>query len=448
MSRAAGRSWPRAYRPLRPPTLLAQLAFLVVVELVLFASYAVHDARFHWATHFLVGLLVTALWQSAVLLVAARPARAQLATLVVFHLWAMWPDLVFRTGVPHERWMDYLVLGHISAHHLPGGDTSWLVLALLGAGGYAWLLHRWLTARHTEAAAGLAPALGVGGVAVLRPQRDPRRHPLAHEHLETQAGSGGEPLVLLHGLGATSATWLPAGRLLAAAGHRVLAPDLLGFGSSLRLGTRFRLADQADAVVLLLDHHGIDRVHLVGHSWGCAVAGAVALRAPGRVSRLTLVEPAAFVDPGSARERFGQRSWLARTTLSGSPVGGLVCGTMCLLRPAVARLAPRLEADVPADVARGGVQHSYPAYRDALDSLWQDNPLPELLRNPMHPVTVVLGEQDQTVHPSDILDLPPHPDVTVRRVDGTHALPYTDPATLARLLQQVLAGPVNVDAGP
>jgi len=424
---------------LRPATLLVQLAFLVVAELALFASYAAHDARFHWATHFLVGLLATALWQSVHLLVAARPARGQLATIVVFHLGAMWPDLLFRAGEPHERWMDYFALGHVSSHYLPGGDTSWLLLALLGAGGYALLLHRWLAARHAEAAAGLPPALGVGGAGVLRPQTDPRTRPLAHEHLGSTDAVDGEPLVLLHGLGASSTTWLAAGRLLAAAGHRVLVPDLLGFGSSLRLGTRFRLADQADAVVRLLDHHEIDRAHLVGHSWGCAVAGAVAQRAPGRISRLTLVEPAAFADPQSARERFGRRSLLARLTLSGSDVGGLVCGTMCLLRPLFARLAPRIEADVPTDVARGGVQHSYPAYRDGLHSMWQDNPLPGLLRVPTHPVTVVLAERDETVHPSDILDLPPAPEVVVRQVDGTHALPYDDPEITAGLIEQGLA---------
>ena len=240
MSTRAGQ-WPRAYRPLRPASLLAQLVFVVAAELVLYASYASHDARFHWATHFLVALLVTALWQSLHLLVAARPARGQLATVVIFHIWAMWPDLLFRVGVPHYHWMDWLSLGHVSSHYLPGGDTSWLVLALLGAGGYAVLLARWVSARSTEAAAGLSPALGVGGAGVLRPQADPRTEPLAHEYLGPAEPTDLAPVLLLHGLGATSATWVAAGRVLAAAGHRVVIPDLLGFGSSLRIGTRFRL---------------------------------------------------------------------------------------------------------------------------------------------------------------------------------------------------------------
>ncbi|MFC3689229.1 alpha/beta fold hydrolase [Aquipuribacter hungaricus] len=432
------RGWPRAYRPLRPLTLLVQLGVLVVAEVGLYASYAAHDARFHWATHFLVALLLTAVWQAVHLLVAARPARGQLLTIVVFHLWAMWPDLAFRAGLPHYRWMDWLALGHIQVHYMPGGDRSWLVLALLAVAGYVLLLSRWVEARRSEAATGMPPALGIGGRAVIRPQLDPRGRPLAHEHLmaaETADGqSSAEPMLLVPGLGGTSSTWLAAGRLLAAAGHPVLAPDLLGFGASMRLGTRFRLDDQADAVLRLMDHHDIDQVHLVGHSWGCVVAAAVAARAPGRVSRLTLVAPAAFADPAEARARMARESFLARTAFAGEDLGGLVCNAMCISRPLLSRIMPRLKPRVPVDVVRGGVQHSYPAYRDALTSMWQDNPLPALLRAPTHPVTVVLADSDETVHPNDVLRLPVSDEVDAVRVEGTHGLPYEQPDMVARLI--------------
>lgn len=435
MSRAS-RRWPRAYRPLRPLTLLVQLLLLVVAELGLYASYASHDARFHWATHFLVGLLLTALWQAVHLLVAARPARGQLLTILLFHLWAMWPDLAFRAGVPHYRWMDWVALGHVQVHYLPGGDTSWLVLALLAVGGYVALLSLWLKARHHETSRGMLPGLGLGGRAVVRAQVDPRTRPLAHEDLTPTStdGSGATPVLLLHGLGGTSTSWLPAGRLMAEAGHPVVIPDLLGFGASMRLGTRFRLSDQVEAVLRLLDHHGIVRVHVVGHSWGCVVAGALAVRAPERVSRLTLVAPAAFADPARARERIGRNSWLARMTFSSKDIGGLICGTMCLSRPVLSRVMPRLKDGIPEDVVRGGVQHSYPAYRDALTSMWQHNPLPELLRRPAHPVAVVLADSDDTVHPDDVLDLRPSDHVRAERVEGTHALPYGQPEMVARLV--------------
>ncbi len=118
------RSWPKAYAPLDAKTLLWQLAVLVVAEIALYASYGAHAAQFHWATHFLVGLTVAALWRAAFLLVAARPTRFQLLSVLGFHLWAMWPDLVFGApGIPHYHWMDWLALGHISSHYMPGGDS-------------------------------------------------------------------------------------------------------------------------------------------------------------------------------------------------------------------------------------------------------------------------------------------------------------------------------------
>lgn len=444
VSRARG-EWPRAYRPLRARTLLLQALVLAAAEVAIYASYAAHDARFHWATHFLVGLLATALWQTLHLLIAARPARGQLITVLLFHLWAMWPDLVFRAGLPHFRWMDVLALGHVSAHYVPGGDMTWLILALTATGGYVVLLHRWLSARRAEAAAGLPPALGIGGAGVIRPQHDPRTRPLAHEHY---GPSSGEPIVLLHGLGATAATWRPVALLLGDAGHGVLLPDLLGFGSSMRLGTVFGPAEQADAVRRLLDHHSVDRAHLVGHSWGCLVAAAVAESAPSRVSRLTLVEPAVFTDPAAARLRFARRSYLARATLDGSDLGGLVCGAMCLFRPALARIAPRVAPDVPAEVAREGVQHSFPAYRDALYSIWESNPLPALMRHPRHPMRVLVAEQDETVRPDDVLDLPRSTAIEILRVDGTHALPFEHPELIARSLTAQADGTATEEADP
>ncbi len=431
-------SWPRAFGPLRAKTLLWQLAGLVVVEVALYNSYATHEARFHWATHFLVGLTVAALWRALFLLVAARPTRFQILSILGFHLWAMWPDVVFRVpGVPHYAWMDWLALGHISSHYMPGGDTTWLIIALTAAGGYALLLACWLQARHAEAAAGLPPALGVGGAAVVRPQINPATTVLAHR----TAGSldtASEPLVFLHGLGAASSTWLPVAHRVADAGHAAVVPDLLGFGSSLRLGTVFGLDAQADAVLRLLDHHGVRQAHLVAHSWGSTVAAALVERAPDRVARLTLVAPAVFADVDAAKARFARRSLLARATLAGSPLGGFVCGAMCLARPLLARLAPRLEPDVPAQVARDGVQHSYAAYHDALTSMWEDNPLADLLRQPTCPITVLLAEQDQTVLLTDVLDLPPSPDVRIVRVAGGHGIAYDQPDLIGDLLIQQL----------
>jgi pimeloyl-ACP methyl ester carboxylesterase len=123
--------------------------------------------------------------------------------------------------------------------------------------------------------------------------------------------------------------------------------------------------------------------------------------------------------------------------MSGSPVAGLACGTMCLLRQPLTSLAPRVAArvspDIPSDVARDAVRYVWPAYRDALTSLLQDSPLPSWLADPPLPTTVVIAEDDQTVLAGD-LDGLLGPEVEVVRLPGTHGLPLERPAEVARAI--------------
>lgn len=426
-------AWYRAYRPLRPRSLAVQLAVLVVAEAVLFRSYGVHDARFHWATHFLVGLSFAALWCLVRLLLTGAPGpRWLLMTVLGFHLYAMAPDLLFRGGVPHYRWMD-VFLGHVAAHYVPGGDLTWYAIAVLCTGAWVAALTAWLRARRAEALAGMAPGVGVTGAGVLRPQADPRTTPLAHRHPASSVTTDDQPpdtaVVLVHGLGASSAFWAPMASEFARRGVPVLSPDLLGFGASRGIGTHFHLDDQAAALNDLVRAHHDRPVVLVGHSYGAAVAVAAARDSPELYDRLVLVAPAAFSDPAVARERLGGRSWLARRTMDGSPVADMVCGLMCLLRRPLTALAPRAATQVSDDIARDGVAHVWPAYRDALDGLLDDNPLPGWLADPPLPTTVVLGDQDMTVTADDVMPL--LAGSAPVRLDGTHLLPLEQPEAVA-----------------
>ncbi|WP_404382354.1 alpha/beta hydrolase [Knoellia locipacati] len=98
----------------------------------------------------------------------------------------------------------------------------------------------------------------------------------------------GTPVVLLHAGVADRRMWAPVVPELAAA-HRVVAPDLRGFGDSPQPGEVY--AD-ADDVVHLLDALGIERAAVVGASFGGRVALEVATRHPHRVSALVLLCPA------------------------------------------------------------------------------------------------------------------------------------------------------------
>jgi len=108
------------------------------------------------------------------------------------------------------------------------------------------------------------------------------------------AAGSGESVLLLHSSASSSAQWRPLAEMLQA-GWRVLAPDLHGYGQSGRRPGPASpgLADAAALAEAVLAESA-DRIHLVGHSYGGAVALRLAADRPERLLSLTLIEPVAF----------------------------------------------------------------------------------------------------------------------------------------------------------
>jgi pimeloyl-ACP methyl ester carboxylesterase len=105
-----------------------------------------------------------------------------------------------------------------------------------------------------------------------------------------EAGTG-PPIVALHGLGATKASFLSTVAALAPR-FRVIAIDLPGFGNSDKpVGARYDAQWFGSAVVQLLDALELDRAYVIGNSLGGRVALEVGLRAPERVEALALLAP-------------------------------------------------------------------------------------------------------------------------------------------------------------
>jgi pimeloyl-ACP methyl ester carboxylesterase len=112
----------------------------------------------------------------------------------------------------------------------------------------------------------------------------------------------GPAVLLLHGFPDSSALWRHQIEALLAAGFRVVAPDLRGFGDSDKPQEveGYRLGLVAREVTQVLDSLELGRVHVVGHDWGAAVAWILAAFFPDRVDRLVALSvghPAAHVPP-------------------------------------------------------------------------------------------------------------------------------------------------------
>lgn len=110
-----------------------------------------------------------------------------------------------------------------------------------------------------------------------------------------QLGSG--PAVLLvHGYAASHTHWAPLMPAIARSGFRAIAVDLPGSGRSDKYPGDYSPAGLARTLFALLDRLGVERAHVVGHSWGTSVVLAMALRAPARVKSVTVVSPWAYED--------------------------------------------------------------------------------------------------------------------------------------------------------
>jgi pimeloyl-ACP methyl ester carboxylesterase len=108
----------------------------------------------------------------------------------------------------------------------------------------------------------------------------------------------GEPVLLLHP-GFVADGMLPLLDQPALAGFRLIVDHRRGYGHSDRTTGPVSLVGQAEDAVGLLDRLGIDRVHLVGHSFGANIALQFALTTPERVGGLALLGSA--LGPGSAQ---------------------------------------------------------------------------------------------------------------------------------------------------
>jgi pimeloyl-ACP methyl ester carboxylesterase len=138
------------------------------------------------------------------------------------------------------------------------------------------------------------------GVAMLRETdgRVPARTTLVETRLGRIAATvtgpaDGRPILLVHGSAAWSGFWRDIAAHLAAKGWRVVAADLPPFGySDHDPEARYDRASQAERLAALLRAVSNKPAAVVGHSFGAGAATELALRSPGQIRGLVLVDAA------------------------------------------------------------------------------------------------------------------------------------------------------------
>jgi pimeloyl-ACP methyl ester carboxylesterase len=119
---------------------------------------------------------------------------------------------------------------------------------------------------------------------------------MAYRDVKPTSTPNGRTVLLLHGKNFSGFYWERVIRLLASRGFRVVAPDQIGFGRSSRPDIHYSLHQMAGNTKALLDHLGITRVVVIGHSMGGMLATRFTLLYPATVEKLVLEDPIGLED--------------------------------------------------------------------------------------------------------------------------------------------------------
>lgn len=136
-----------------------------------------------------------------------------------------------------------------------------------------------------------------------------------HGHRLSYDDHGSGPaVILLHGYPLCRAMWQPQLEALSAAGYRLIAPDLRGFGSSPLPKGPVAMAAYADDVIGLMDDLGLGRAVVAGMSMGGYVLFSLLERYPQRLAGAVFAVTRAAADDEAGKQR---RSALAKAVAEG-----------------------------------------------------------------------------------------------------------------------------------
>ncbi|HEX8645913.1 MAG TPA: alpha/beta hydrolase [Thermoleophilaceae bacterium] len=295
--------------------------------------------------------------------------------------------------------------------------------AMIGAAGAAGalLLNRELAGRETR-----PPEAGAGRI-------------VGELHVVDEGHPVSPPAVLLHGF-AGSLHWFDRFAPLLASDHRVVRIDLLGHGGSAKPATEYTIERQAEALAETLSQLGTGPALFVGHSFGGAVAVALAERDSRFVERLVIL------DEGPSNE-FGDQS--LTTKLGFVPVIGELMHRIAFgsairdgYRDAFAEGFDIASGfDDPDQVVRDYQAMTFGSYKgswDGEESFLAARRLDERVRDLGLPTLMIFGEHDSFFRAGESAEAFRRvPGVRVEVLDGIgHSPAVESPDAVARLVRE------------
>lgn len=231
---------------------------------------------------------------------------------------------------------------------------------------------------------------------------------------------GARAILLLHGITGSRRYWLPRALRLARS-HRLIVPDLPGFGRSPKPFTDYTHGFFVESLVGLLEQEDVGGpVQIVGHSLGALIGLELAIRYPDLVGRMTLLNLPRLSDSEEAHRVWFEGSAQYRNLLMANSIGHNIAQVRRTGLRLTARYMRRMPWAVMADCRR----FTFRSLTSTLEHCLLHYRLDDALRAvPRLPVTLIHGDSDQVAPLRGILDLPtthPHPSLAVIRGAGHH----------------------------
>ena len=238
------------------------------------------------------------------------------------------------------------------------------------------------------------------------------------------------PLLLIHGSGASGASWGPVAGALAGH-HHVIRVDLPGCGQS-PPAPSYDVPEQAGRVAVLLDGLGLQHVTLAGHSSGGYVATALAEQRP------DLAGPLALISTGPSLDALLPQPFILRALLA-PPLGPLLWPRRpdAMIRKGISATTAR-PVDIPGDAVADLRNITYRAFRKVLRcnaAYIAERSVPERLADLDVPVLVIFGAADPRYEPSSAHQYDAVPSARVEMLPGVGHVPILEaPETTSELL--------------
>ena len=254
-------------------------------------------------------------------------------------------------------------------------------------------------------------------------------------HRSVVGPEGAPPVLVLHGITGSRRYWLPRVLPLARR-HRLIIPDLPGFGLSPKPFTDYTPDFFVETLMGLLQHEGLrnQKIKIVGHSLGGIIGLEIAARYPDLVDRLTLMNIPRLNNADEAHDIWFEGSASYRNLLMANSVGH----NLAQMRRTGLRLTARYMKRLPWAVLADCRRFTFRSLTSTLEHCLLNYRIDELLPSvPRVPCLLIHGTEDQVAPIGKTLAFPAmHPFPALEVIEGAGHHPFhTHTATCLELVR-------------